>query len=96
MNEDARTARRLRITGRVQGVWFRQWTVQEARRRNLDGWVRNRSDGSVEALLAGRRANVTELVRLCSEGPSAAAVEQVEETDAEDPGPVGFEQRPTV
>lgn len=96
MQDGRRTARRLRITGRVQGVWFRQWTVQEARRRNLDGWVRNRSDGSVEALFAGRASDVADIVRLCGEGPPAAAVDRVEDAEADDPGHGGFEQRPTV
>jgi len=96
MAGDGRIARLVRITGRVQGVWYRQWTVQEARRRNLDGWVRNRSDGSVEALIAGPEAEVEALIRLCGDGPPAAAVSEVKAAEAEDPGPVGFEQRPTV
>lgn len=96
MAGDRRIARLVRITGRVQGVWYRQWTVQEARRRSLDGWVRNRADGSVEALIAGPETEVEALIRLCGKGPPAAAVEQVETVEAEDPGPVGFEQRPTA
>lgn len=91
-----RVARHLRITGRVQGVWFRQWTVQEAARRGLDGWVRNRSDGSVEAVIAGQRRVVAEMIRLCGGGPPAAHVESVSEADAEDPGPIGFEKRATL
>ena len=96
MEDASRIARLVRITGRVQGVWYRQWTVEEARRRNLDGWVRNRADGSVEALIAGSVPEVAELIRSCAEGPPAAAVEEISESDADDPGPVGFEKRPTV
>lgn len=96
MAEARRIARHVRITGRVQGVWYRQWTVREARRRNLDGWVRNRADGSVEALIAGSESDVAELIRLCGGGPPAADVGQVSAAEADDPGPVGFEQRPTI
>ena len=57
-----RIAVRARISGRVQGVWFRAWTVEQAEMLGLDGWVRNRSDGSVEALFAGPRAALVDSV----------------------------------
>ena len=53
-----RKAVKVRILGRVQGVWFRAWTAEEATRRGLAGWVRNRRDGSVEAFFAGAAALV--------------------------------------
>ena len=87
---------RVRIRGRVQGVWFRAWTSQEAAKRGVTGWVRNRRDGSVEALFMGDRAAVGALIEACREGPELARVESIEETP--DPGERtdGFEQRPSV
>jgi len=86
---------RVVIEGRVQGVWYRGWTVDEAQRRNLRGWVRNRRDGSVEALFAGDAAQVDDMVRACRQGPPAARVENVSAHPAEDPGG-GFRHMPTV
>jgi acylphosphatase len=95
MNE-ARVARRIHVKGRVQGVWFRAWTVEQASELGLDGWVRNRRDGSVEAVAAGPADKVEELVARCRRGSPASRVEEVavEET----PGIVaaGFTQKPTV
>lgn len=88
-------ALRVRIEGRVQGVWFRAWTVQEATRRGLAGWVRNRRDGAVEALFAGPEERVREMVALCWQGPPAARVGAVTETPASPPDGRGFEQWPT-
>lgn len=90
-----RIARRLRISGRVQGVWYRAWTVGEAQALGLDGWVRNRRDGTVEALLAGPADKVAEMIRRCRQGPPAARVADIEELPADDPGATGFSQRPT-
>ena len=56
---------RVRITGRVQGVGFRYWVEREATDRGLDGWVRNRRDGSVEAVFQGEDASVQSMVRAC-------------------------------
>jgi acylphosphatase len=86
---------RLRITGRVQGVGYRFWLNREARRHGLTGWVRNRSDGSVEALLKGEDAAVEAAIAACSRGPRMAAVDRVERSDAADDDSVGFEQRET-
>ena len=85
----------LRIEGRVQGVWYRGWTVAEAERRALRGWVRNCSDGSVEALLIGAEAPVAEMIEACRRGPPAARVSAVIERAAADDGSPGFRQRPT-
>ncbi len=66
------------IEGRVQGVWFRGWTVENARRLKLDGWVLNWRDGSVQAVFSGPVEQVDEMLRLCAEGPPAANVTSVE------------------
>ena len=68
---------RLQIRGRVQGVWFRQATRQQADRLGVRGWVRNRADGSVEAVLEGDARAVRELERWCHQGPPSARVIEV-------------------
>ncbi len=87
---------RVRIRGRVQGVWYRAWTTEAATARGVTGWVRNRRDGSVEALFMGPVAAVDALIAACHEGPELARVESIEVTD--DPGETtrGFEQRPSA
>ncbi|MCE2482956.1 MAG: acylphosphatase [Alphaproteobacteria bacterium] len=75
--EADRTAVRVRVSGHVQGVWFRAWTGDRAREVGLDGWVRNRADGTVEALFAGPAAAVARMVEACRDGPPAARVEDV-------------------
>ena len=90
------TAKRLVVRGLVQGVGYRAWTMHQARKLGLDGWVRNRSDGSVEALVAGETAAVEELLRLCRRGPRLAEVMSIEEDFAEPPEMPGFHQVPTV
>lgn len=90
------SAVRLRIRGRVQGVWFRAWTVQTAKAAGLRGWVRNRADGSVETLLIGPAAAVESVVARCHDGPTRAQVTAVERAAEADDGSIGFEQRPTV
>ena len=89
-------ARRLRIHGRVQGVFFRNWTVAEAEALGVRGWVRNRRDGSVEALAFGEREAVEALIARCREGPPAARVERVEVEDADGEAPEGFSKAPTA
>jgi acylphosphatase len=86
----------LQIEGRVQGVGFRWWTVREARRLGLCGWVRNRADGAVEALAIGERSALDQLERLCWQGPSAARVTSVRRTTASDDGSGDFEERASV
>ncbi len=93
--EDNEIARLVRITGRVQGVWYRGWTGDEAARRGLRGWVRNRRDGSVEALFGGSAAAVEEMIEACRQGPPSAEVLNVEIEAAEAPEQGGFEQRST-
>ncbi len=86
---------RARITGRVQGVWFRAWTRQTAAALGLDGWVRNRRDGSVEALFAGPAAAVEQMLVQCRAGPQAASVDDVESAPSEPPSAPGFHTLPT-
>ena len=83
-------AKKLVITGRVHGVGYRDWMVAEAIRLGVDGWVRNRGDGAVEALVYGDTAAVEELLRACRRGPRAAAVSRIAEEWAEPPDAPGF------
>jgi acylphosphatase len=87
---------RIFISGRVQGVWFRGWTVETAAARGLRGWVRNRRDGRVEALLIGPADAVEAAIRDCHDGPPAARVDNIERLAAADDGSTGFRQAPTV
>lgn len=87
---------RVLITGRVQGVWYRGWTVQEAQRVDLNGWVRNHSDGSVEALFSGLEETVDAMIEACCQGPPSAQVADVVVEPFEGPLPPGFRQLPTV
>lgn len=87
---------RVRIEGRVQGVWFRGWTVDEAQARGLTGWVRNRRDGSVEAVFSGPAAQVDDMVKACGRGPSTAAVSNVEVSPASPPERAEFRQIATL
>ncbi len=86
------SAKRLVISGRVQGVGYRDWMLRKAQDLGLSGWVRNRPDGTVEALISGDTAAVEEMSRLCRRGPRAAAVSSIEEELCEAPEEVGFFQ----
>ncbi len=65
------------ISGRVHGVWYRGWTRETADRLGIDGWVRNRANGTVEAVFSGSPGAVAEMLRLCAEGPPHAHVTDV-------------------
>lgn len=91
-------ARRLEIRGTVQGVGYRYAMRQEAARLGLSGWVRNRAEGSVEALVQGEPHAVEALITWARRGPPAARVQDVQVTAAQlqqAPG-AGFDLRPTV
>jgi acylphosphatase len=88
-----RSAARLLVEGRVQGVGYRWWVVETATRLGLEGWVRNRADGSVEILAIGEAAAIEQLLQACGDGPPGASVRAVGFEVAEDDGSVGFEQR---
>ena len=79
MEKDSERARvRLRIDGRVQGVFFRTSTLEEATRLGLTGWVRNCPDGSVEVVAEGERKKIDDLVGWCHHGPPGARVNNVQ------------------
>ena len=86
-------ARRVRVTGRVQGVFFRGWTREEARSLGLSGWVRNCADGSVEAHLEGPAGDIDELIDAIREGPPDAQVNRVDVEESDPEGLSGFEVR---
>ena len=65
------------ITGKVQGVGFRYWLYQAAKQRNIDGWVRNKISGEVEALLIGDDIEIDNLISLCEKGPPSSKVTKI-------------------
>lgn len=87
------TRKRVVVSGRVQGVFFRDSTRRRAEAAGVAGWVRNRSDGAVEAAFEGDRAAVDELVEFSRRGPSRAEVASVEVTEEEPEGLTGFKVR---
>jgi acylphosphatase len=89
MSEPTRV--RVVVHGRVQGVFFRDTVRGEARSRGVAGCVRNRRDGSVEAVFEGRPEDVEAMVELCRRGPRGASVERVEVSGEEPEGRSGFE-----
>ncbi len=90
------THMRIRIEGYVQAVGYRNFVIGEAMRLGVDGWIRNRSDGTVEALLSGPNAAVETLVGLCMRGPPGSRVGNVELHKAEAPAEKGFRRRPSL
>ena len=89
-------ALQVRITGTVQGVGYRAWTEQAARTRGLSGWVRNRRDGSVEALIAGPDDKVDDMLAYFWQGPAASRVARVSAEPAGEPMQLGFRTLPTA
>lgn len=86
---------RVVVSGRVQGVWYRGWTMDEAAARGLDGWVRNRRDGTVEAVFSGPADMVNAMIAACWDGPPAARVDAVETFSHAEPIEPGFRQLPS-
>ena len=86
---------RLRITGQVQGVGYRLWMTRTAASLGLRGWVRNRTDGSVEALVTGTPEAVAAMIEASRKGPIGAQVTEVTVTPDKDDGSSGFAARPT-
>jgi acylphosphatase len=87
---DQRIRRRVVVHGRVQGVFFRDSVRQRARAGGVDGWVRNRPDGTLEAAFEGRPDAVEALVRFCETGPPGARVSRIEVADEPPEGLEGF------
>jgi len=87
---------RLIVTGRVQGVGFRAFVERQALKRGLRGWVRNRRDGTVEALIIGIDAALGEMEEECRRGPRLSRTDRVERFLAEDDGSTDFRQLPTL
>jgi acylphosphatase len=88
-----RVRRRVVVEGQVQGVFFRDATRREARRRGVAGWVRNRPDGAVEAVFEGDPEAVAAMVDFCERGPRGADVAGVETSDEPVEGVSGFDVR---
>jgi len=90
------TSLRLRIEGFVQSVGYRHFAMEEARKLGIDGWIRNRSDGTVEALASGSTKAVEAFVAACMRGPEGSRIKNVELHNAEPPEEKGFHRRPSV
>jgi len=90
-----RVTRRLEIRGRVQGVWYRESMRREAERLRVTGWVRNRADGNVEAVVQGSPDAVDAITAWARRGPEQARVDAVEVSPAEGDFP-SFDKRPTA
>ena len=95
-DENDLTSLRLRVEGFVQSVGYRNFIFEEATRLSLDGWVRNRADGTVEALLAGETAAIDAMIAACRRGSAYSIVSSVAEIPGRptDPG-AGFRVLPT-
>ncbi|WP_417671509.1 acylphosphatase [Roseibium sp.] len=83
------------VMGRVQGVGYRAWCAQEAERLGLFGWIRNRSDGTVEAIYHGPAKRIVEMVRLAQKGPALAEVTKMLASPCNAPDNASFQRRPT-
>lgn len=95
-NDNEVTALIVRVEGFVQGVGFRDFLVMAAERGRLDGWVRNRADGSVEALVSGATKAVENFVSAATRGPHGARVTAVDLTNSVPPAEKGFGRKPTL
>ena len=77
------SGKHVKISGRVQGVGFRHFTMKNAQDLNIKGWVKNMRDGTVEAVIAGAQKNIEEMVDRLKEGPRTARVDSIEKLDEE-------------
>ena len=82
------------IKGRVQGVWFRGWTIREANQLGLSGWVKNNKNGNVEALFSGPSDKVDTMINACWMGPKNANVNKITKTSSLPPLTTTFSQLP--
>ncbi len=92
----AAVTRHLLIEGRVQGVFYRAWSIETAQALGLSGWVRNRREGTVEMVLCGAEDRIQAMIDRCWRGPPSAAVEQVHVSRWSGPVGQGFEKRPSA
>jgi acylphosphatase len=93
---DDLTTMRIRVEGFVQAVGYRNFAINEATRLGLDGWVRNRSDGTVEVLASGPTKVVEEFIGALARGPAGSRVANFELHKADPPDDKGFRRRPSV
>jgi acylphosphatase len=96
MRDDDITSLKVRVEGFVQGVGFRDFLAMAAQENQLDGWVRNRSDGSVEALVSGATKAVEAFVSAATRGPQGARVTAVDLDNSEPPAEKGFQRRASL
>ena len=96
MSDDDTTSLRLKVEGFVQAVGFRNFAIEKARALNLDGWVRNRADGTVEALISGSTKSVEAFVTACAQGPAGSKVTSIDLHKAEPPEEKGFHRRSSL
>ncbi len=97
MSDDTEiTTLRLRIEGFVQAVGYRNFVIDEARRLGVEGWIRNRSDGTVEALASGDTKTVEAFVAVCMRGPPGCRVKNIDLHPADAPAERGFHRRSSV
>ena len=87
---------RVVISGHVQGVWYRGWAVESARALDLGGWVRNRRDGTVEAVFGGPEPAIEIMLARCHNGPPAARIDSVTAVTWDGETGAGFHQLPSI
>jgi acylphosphatase len=90
------TTFKLRIKGLVQGVGYRDWAIEQAKARGLNGWIRNRSDGTVELLISGPDKAVQDMLGACTMGPEAASVSNIDILNEKTAPDAGFTRRPSL
>jgi len=95
-DDDDITSMRVRIEGFVQAVGYRNFVIEQARALSLDGWVRNRTDGTVEALVSGSTKSVEAFVSACARGPIGSKVKSIDLHKAEAPEEKGFRRKPSL
>ena len=95
-DNDELTSLRLKVEGFVQAVGYRHFAIEEATKLDLDGWIRNRADGTVEILISGGTKAVEAFVAAAMRGPTGSRVKNVELHNAQPPEEKGFHRRPSV
>ena len=87
---------RVRVEGHVQAVGYRNFTIEQAMKHGLDGWVRNRANGDVEMLIHGEENAVNAFITACTRGPDGSQVRSIDLEKAEPPEEKGFHRRPSI